>query len=65
MLSEKAAAEKAAAEKAAAEKAAAEKAAAEKAAAEKRDPMSQKWELSAREREIVKKLSEGDKARWL
>ena len=41
--------EKAAAEKAAAEKAAAEKAAAEKAAA-------QKWELSDRERAIVKKL---------
>ena len=35
-----------------------EKAAAEKAAAKK-------WELSAREREIVKKLSEGDEARWL
>lgn len=47
------------------EKAAAEKVAAEKAAAKKRDPMSQKWELSAREREIVKKLSEGDEARWL
>lgn len=52
-------------EKAAAEKVAAEKVAAEKAAAKKRDPMSQKWELSAREREIVKKLSEGDEARWL
>jgi membrane protein involved in colicin uptake len=50
LISEKAAAEKAAAEKAAAEKAAAEKAAAEKAAAEK-------WELSEREKEIVKKLS--------
>lgn len=47
------------------EKAAAEKATAEKAAAEKRDTMSKKWELSAREREIVKKLSEGDEARWL
>ena len=41
--------EKAAAEKAAAEKAAAEKAAAEKAAAEK-------WELSDKEREIIKNL---------
>ena len=49
LLSEKAAAEKAAAEKAAAEKAAAEKAAAEKAAAHA-------WELSEREREIVRKL---------
>ena len=49
LLSEKAAAEKAAAEKAAAEKAAAEKAAAEKAAAHA-------WELSGREREIVRKL---------
>ena len=50
LISEKAAAEKAAAEKAAAEKAAAEKAAAEKAAAEI-------WELSDREKEIVKTLS--------
>jgi ParB-like chromosome segregation protein Spo0J len=55
LISEKAAAEKAAAEKAAAEKAAAEKAAAEKAAAEKAD--AEKWELSEREKEIVKKLS--------
>ena len=47
-------AEKAAAEKAAAEKAAAEKAAAEKAAAEK----VQVWELSEREREIIRKMSE-------
>ena len=46
--------EKAAAEKAAAEKAAAEKAAAEKAAAEKVD--TNIWELSDREREIVKSL---------
>ena len=46
--------EKAAAEKAAAEKAAAEKAAAEKAAAEKID--TNIWELSDREREIVKSL---------
>jgi phage protein D len=42
-------------EKAAAEKAAAEKAAAEKADAEKAD--AEKWELSEREKEIVKKLS--------
>ena len=61
LLSEKAAAEKAAAEKAAAEKAAAEKAAAEKAAAEK--AAAEKinadiWELSDREREIIKKLGE-------
>jgi hypothetical protein len=46
--------ERAAAEKAAAEKAAAEKAAAEKAAAEKID--ANIWELSDREREIVKSL---------
>ena len=56
LLSEKAAAEKAAAEKAAAEKAAAEKAAAEKAAAEKIN--ADIWELSDREREIIKKLGE-------
>jgi len=49
LLSEKAAAEKAAAEKAAAEKAAAEKAAAEKAAATV-------WELSEREKAIIKRL---------
>ena len=55
LLSEKAAAEKAAAEKAAAEKAAAEKAAAEKAAAEK--AAAHRWELSPREREIVRELS--------
>ena len=54
LLSEKATSEKAAAEKAAAEKAAAEKAAAEKAAAEKVD--TNIWELSEREREIVKSL---------
>ena len=54
LLSEKAAAEKAAAEKAAAEKAAAEKAAAEKAAAEK--AAAHVWELSEREKEIVKSL---------
>ena len=47
-------AEKAAAEKAAAEKAAAEKAAAEKAVAKE----VQVWELSEREREIVRKMSE-------
>ena len=52
ILSEKAAAEKAAAEKEAAEKAAAEKAAAEKAAAKH-------WELSEREREIVRNLGCG------
>ena len=46
--------EKATSEKAAAEKAAAEKAAAEKAAAEKVD--TNIWELSDREREIVKSL---------
>ena len=46
-------AEKAAAEKAAAEKAAAEKAAAEKAAV-------RKWQLSAREKEIVRKLGENE-----
>ena len=59
LISEKAAAEKAAAEKAAAEKAGAEKAAAEKAAAEK--AAAEKagatiWELSEREKEIVKSL---------
>ena len=54
LLSEKAAAEKAAAEKAAAEKAEAEKAEAEKAEAEKID--TNIWELSDREREIVKSL---------
>jgi len=52
LLSEKAAAEKAAAEKAAAEKAAAEKAAAEKAAAENR----MVWELSEREKTIIRNL---------
>lgn len=54
LLSERAAAEKAAAEKAAAENAAAEKAAAEKAAAEKRGKII--WELSEREKEIIKTL---------
>ena len=54
LLSEKAAAEKAAAEKAAAEKAAAEKAAAEKAAAII-------WELSEREKRIIKDLDKGAK----
>ena len=54
LLSEKAAAEKAAAEKVAAEKAAAEKVAAEKAAAEKRARFV--WELSEREKELVKSL---------
>ena len=54
LLSEKAAAEKAAAEKAAAEKAAAEKAAAEKAAAEKAG--AKIWELSEREKEIIRRL---------
>ena len=54
LLSEKATAEKAAAEKAAAEKAAAEKAAAEKAAAEKRAQFI--WELSDREKALVKSL---------
>ena len=49
LLSDRIAAEKAAAEKAAVEKAAAEKAAVEKAAAER-------WELSEREKEIVKTL---------
>ena len=49
LLSERAAAERAAAERAAAEKAAAEKAAAEKAAAEK-------WQLSDREKEVVRML---------
>ena len=49
LLSEKAAAEKAAAEKAAAEKAAAEKAAAEKAGVKI-------WELSEREKEIIRRL---------
>ena len=50
IVSEKAAAEKAAAEKAAAEKAAAEKAAAEKATV-------QRWQLSDREKQIIKKLN--------
>ena len=50
LISEQKAAEKAAAEKAAAEKAAAEKAAAEKATA-------YKWDLSEREKEIVRRLS--------
>ena len=54
LLSEKAAAEKAAAEKAAAEKAAVEKAAAEKAAAEKAG--AKIWELSEREKEIIRRL---------
>ena len=54
LISEKAAAEKAAAEKAAAEKAAAEKAAAEKAAAEK--AAAEKWQLSEREKTIIKLL---------
>ena len=54
LLSEKATSEKATSEKAAAEKAAAEKAAAEKAAAEKVD--ANIWELSDREKEIVKSL---------
>ena len=53
LLSEKAAAEKAAAEKAAAEKAAAEKAAAEKV-------NTDIWELSEREREIVRGLGNDD-----
>ena len=53
---EKAAAEKAAAEKAAAEKAAAEKAAAEKAAAAERDAVV--WNLSPREKNIIKMLSQ-------
>ena len=59
LLSEKAAAEKAAAEKAAAEKAAAEKAAAEKAAAEKaaaEKAAAHIWELSDREKALVKSL---------
>ena len=59
LLSEKAAAEKAAAEKAAAEKAAAEKAAAEKAAAEK--AAAENWQLSEREWEIVRRLSNQNK----
>ena len=46
--------EKAAAEKAAAEKATAEKAAAEKAATEKDNTIM--WELSERERKIIKSL---------
>ena len=54
ILSDAKAAEKAAAEKAAAEKAAAEEAAAEKAAAEK----AADWNLSAREKNIIKMLSQ-------
>ena len=53
---EKAAAEKAAAEKMAAEKAAAEKAAAEKVAEAERDAVV--WNLSAREKNIIKMLSQ-------
>lgn len=59
LLSEKAAAERAAAERAAAERAAAERAAAERAAAESAqtgEDLSTRWELSERERELVREL---------
>jgi len=54
LLSERAAAERAAAERAAAERAAAERAAAERAAAER--AATHVWELSERERTIVRQL---------
>jgi hypothetical protein len=58
LLSERAAAERAAAERAAAERAAAERAAAERAAAER--AKATVWELSEREREIIKSLGGDD-----
>ena len=55
LLNERAAAERAAAERAAAERAAAERAAAERAAAERAHTIV--WELSEREKEIIKGMS--------
>ena len=61
LLSERAAAERAAAERAAAERAAAERAAAERAAAERaaaERAAAKRWELSAREKDIIKTIGQ-------